>query len=63
MCEVLRPQYQEGVEEKHDVRYCFVLGSGVSATSGVWMGAQLPDRWLRGLPILNFVFLCSLTSR
>ena len=38
--------FADSVNREHDIRYCFVLGSGASFASGVPSGAQLVDRWL-----------------
>jgi hypothetical protein len=38
--------FHASVKDKQDIRYCFVLGSGASFTSGVPSGARLVDWWL-----------------
>ena len=38
--------FKDSVKDKQDIRYCFILGSGASITSGVPSGASLVDRWL-----------------
>ncbi len=38
--------FKDSVKSKQDIRYCFVLGSGASITSGVDSGATLVDWWL-----------------
>lgn len=38
--------FKDSVLDKQDIRYCFILGSGASITSGVESGAKLADWWL-----------------
>jgi tetratricopeptide (TPR) repeat protein len=38
--------FKDSVLDKQDIRYCFILGSGASITSGVPSGARLVDWWL-----------------
>lgn len=38
--------FKDSVLDKQDVRYCFILGSSASITSGVPSGAKLVDWWL-----------------
>jgi tetratricopeptide (TPR) repeat protein len=38
--------FKDNVLDKQDIRYCFILGSGASITSGVPSGAKLVDWWL-----------------
>ena len=38
--------FKDSVLDKQDIRYCFVLGSGASITSGVPSGAKLVDWWM-----------------
>src|ERR1039457_7628427 len=38
--------FKDSVLDKQDIRYCFILGSGASITSGVPSGATLVNWWL-----------------
>lgn len=41
--------FRDNLENEHDTRYCFVLGSGASISSGIRSGASLVNDWLRWL--------------
>jgi len=41
--------FRDNLHNDHDTRYCFVLGSGASISSGIRSGASLVNDWLRWL--------------